>query len=183
VILDRETTLGLLRRVVDLLVDRGVAVQIHLVGGAAIMLTVDPGRSATADVDSWINTVPDSAARIAVDEVVLEVARSTPGLPDDWLNDNARLFIPESVSGADDYWDTLIEEGGVGVSAAKPEILLAMKLRAGRGRRDLPDLPSLIEACRFSTRAEIDRSFERLFPHDEINPRAARWLDINIAAG
>lgn len=176
-ILDRELALDLLNQLVERLADQEVHVHIHVVGGAALMLTVRPDRDATVDIDSWINAAAGSRDRVAVDEAVFEIARGHPGLPDNWLNDGARLFIPDSVSGLDDDWIPLIERGSVKVSVARPEVLLVMKLLAGRGRRDLPDLPSLIEACGLRTRAEIEHAFERWYPDDAMGPPAVVWLD------
>jgi hypothetical protein len=51
-----------------------------------------------------------------------------------------------------------------------------VKLRAGSGRRDLPDLPSLIETGGLPTRAEIEHVFDRSFPDDQMGSRVEAWL-------
>jgi hypothetical protein len=72
-----------------------INVVIHLVGGAAVMLTVRHDRQLTTDVDSWINSHGDEQLRSRVIEAVMLVGRANPGFPDDWLNDKASMFIPD----------------------------------------------------------------------------------------
>ncbi len=104
------------------------------------------------------------------------VGRANPGFPDDWLNDNASMFIPDNVSGDLSGWDRLLTVGGVTIVVAPPEVLLAMKLLAGRGRRDIPDLPPLVAACGVTTVREVEGIFDRYYPHDDMKPSARRWL-------
>ena len=181
--LDRTDVMRGLTDLATRLNDAGIEVVIHLVGGAAIMLTVRPDRQSTVDVDSWINTHGDQALHAQVLEAAEAVARANPGFADDWLNDNAQLFIPESVSGALDEWLPLISLGTVTIVNARPDVLLAMKLRAGRGRRDLPDLPALILACGLTTVAEVEAVFERLFPYEEIRASAQAWIEAHAPFG
>jgi len=183
VIFNRTTALELLDELAGRLDDVDVGAHIHIVGGAGVMLSVRPDRDATSNIDSWVNAAGGSAAKVAVKETVIEVARMRPGVPDDWLNEEASGFIPDGVGGAPDEWHELLRRGSVTVSVARPDVLLAMKLRAGRGRRDFPDLPSLIAACGLTTRAEIIDVFDGHFPHDELNSRSLRWLDANYPAG
>jgi hypothetical protein len=88
------------------------------------------------------------------------------------------MFLP--VDGEPHGWQPLCSGGGIEVWIAPPDIVLAMKLRSNRGRRDTRDLPVLIEAVGLTTRVEIEALFERFFPHDEtISARCADWLDHN----
>ena len=169
-----------LRQLAERLDNDGVEVVIFLVGGAAMVLTVRPDRQLTNDIDSWVNDHGNDALRQTVFAAVADVGRLNPGFPDDWLNDKAKGFIPDRVSGDTSEWVPVLNVGGVQIFAARPEVLLAMKLLAGRGARDLPDLPSLVEACRVSTVNEAMLIFDGFYPHDEPKPAARRWLQANL---
>jgi hypothetical protein len=165
----------------DRLHEAGVAVSVHVVGGAAVMLTVRPDRQSTVDVDSWINAHGDEAVRARVLSEAVLVARRNTGFRDDWLNDAARMFIPDGIGGDREHWTPLIERGGVRILVATADVLLAMKLHAGRGRRDLPDLQALIDACGLRSRQEVEELFDRYYPHDEMKVASSRWLEANLA--
>jgi len=159
----------------------GIEVSIYLVGGAAVALTVRPDRQLTDDVDSWINHHGDEGLRTSVFDVVAEIGRGRPGFPSNWLNDNAAQFIPESVTGDPADWTPFLAHGTVTIFAARPEVLLAMKLHASRGRRDLPDLPALLAASNVTSSSGAIAVFERFYPHDEIKARAVVWLEAHFA--
>jgi hypothetical protein len=91
------------------------------------------------------------------------------GWPEDWLNDKATMFEPDY---GDPQWEVIAQEGDVVISAAPDDLLLAMKLRAGRGRRDTLDIDRLLDACGVDSLASAERIFERYFPHDAIADRA-----------
>ena len=151
--LSREDVLRGLADLADRLAVAGVTATIHVVGGAAVMLSVRPDRQSTVDVDTWINTKGDDAIRSRVLSEAALVARRNPGFRDDWLNDAARMFLPDGVGSDPAQWSLLFERAEVRIVIASAEVLLAMKLHAGRGRRDLPDLPALVEACGLGSRA------------------------------
>lgn len=174
--LSREDVVRGLTQLAERLDADGVKVVIHLVGGAAVMLTVRHDRQLTTDVDSWVNSHGDEPLRSRVFEAVVLIGRANPGFPDDWLNDKAAMFIPDNVSGDLSEWKPLLTVGGVTIVVAPPEVLLAMKLLAGRGRRDIPDLPALTAACGVTTVREVEAIFDRFYPHDEMKPSARRWL-------
>jgi len=174
--LSKDDVLRGLTQLAERLNKDGVNVSIHLVGGAAVMLTVRPDRQLTADVDSWVNNGGDEQLRARVLEAVVLVGRANPGFTDDWLNDKAAMFIPDSVGGDLSEWNRLLTVGGVTIVVAPPDVLLAMKLLAGRGRRDLADLPALVAACGVTTVREVEAIFDRYYPHDDIKPSARRWL-------
>jgi hypothetical protein len=176
-LLTRNDILDGVRELATRLDTGGHQLTLHIVGGAAVMLTVRPDRQSTVDIDTWINTSSE-ATRLAVAQHVSQIANER-GWPDDWLNDKARLFIPEAVGGSTEEWSALLVVGAVTVVTARPDVLLAMKLFAGRGRRDMPDLPALIDACGLTTRAEIESVFETLYPYEEMKRPAVLWLDAN----
>jgi len=180
--LDRAEAERLLAELARRLAAEGVDVRIHVLGGAAVMLTSRPDRVATADVDSWINCGARDDVRSAVLDAAAAIARETPGLGDDWLNEDARLFLPLSIGGAAEEWRPLIRVGGVEIVIAPPEVLLVMKLRAGRGRRDLPDAAVLIRECGLSSVAEVEALYERHFPYDDMSDRSRAWLASYLSA-
>jgi hypothetical protein len=182
VTLDRAEAERLLNELAAKLHEDGVIVTIHIVGGAAVMLTARPDRTATVDVDSWINCGADEDTHAKVIETVAQIARANPGLTEDWLNEKASSFIPDSVGGDPNEWISLIELGGVRIVAARPDVLLAMKLLAGRGRRDLPDIEALVEVCGCTFASDAEALFARFYPHHEMSARARAWLEQNLDA-
>jgi len=175
-VLSREDVVRGLTQLAEKLDADSIKVVIHLVGGAAVMLTVRHDRQLTTDVDSWVNTHGDQQLRSRILDAVMLVGRANPGFPDDWLNDNASMFIPDNLSSDISSWKHLLTVGGVTIVIAPPDVLLAMKLLAGRGRRDIPDLPALAAACGVTTVREVEEIFDRFYPHDEMKPSARRWL-------
>ncbi|NKF33652.1 hypothetical protein HER21_45335, partial [Pseudomonas sp. BGM005] len=82
------------------------------------------------------------AARIAAER----------GWPVDWMNDRAKIFLPEGV-GRSAEWVTLYDRDGILVQAGSPAMLLAMKLRAveRRGLRDIDDVAVLLAVTGIET--------------------------------
>lgn len=179
-LLRRDDIEAALTDLAEMLSDAGVEATFHIVGGAAIALTARPDRQATNDVDTWIRATDE--ARAEVDNAIVTVARRR-GWLDDWLNDKARLFIPDDVGGAAAEWLPHRVVGKVSFVTARPDVLLAMKLRAGRGLRDFGDLPSLIAACGYTSRAQVEACFSTHYPHDVMKPKVQAWLRVNADEG
>jgi hypothetical protein len=74
-------------------------------------------------------------------------------------------------------WTVRTEEGGVVILVARPKLLLAMKLRAGRGRRDADDIDRLLDACGIASLAEAVELFDGYYPEDEIAAPAFLQLE------
>ena len=51
----------------------------------------------------------------------------------------------------------VLEQGTVTISIAQPRLLLAMKLRANRGPRDVPDVLALIAVCGLRSYEQVAR--------------------------
>ncbi|MEQ1700558.1 MAG: hypothetical protein ABMA25_10620 [Ilumatobacteraceae bacterium] len=117
-------------------------------GGGAVMLTVRPDRGGTKDVDTWINA--DDATRAAVHRHIEQMA-AEQGWTSDWLNENAKNFIPEAISGDQAEWV-----------------------------KDLPDLPSLLTAAGVTSMAQALELFETHYPYDSMKPSARSRLLTNI---
>ena len=151
---------------------RDVEVVIHVVGGSAVAIGYNPDRSATRDVDAWVNA--SSAAKAVVLDVAAELANEN-GWPSDWLNENAVMFIPEAVGGSGSaHWRSYRTAGKVDVVVATPDVLFAMKIHAARGRRDLPDLEVLAGAAGVSTAAAAVELFELYYPPDALKPASVQ---------
>jgi hypothetical protein len=121
--------------------DRGVEAQLYVVGGAAIALEFDV-RRVTADIDAIFHpetTVSEEAEAMAAEH----------GLPTNWLNSNAKAFIP----GGDDH-AIPFSVPGLSVALASPEHLLAMKMASYRPGQDQADLELLFRELAVSTAAQ-----------------------------
>jgi hypothetical protein len=155
-----------LRTLVSRLVAADVEVRIRLLGGAA--MAVAYGREAlTEDVD---------AAFGAEDRVrrVVESIADERGWPRDWLNNKAQGFM--SHFNDPGTWVPYLEQGGVVVSVCPADELLAMKLRAGRGRRDAGDIELLLAEVGVESSVQAEELFDRFFPEDEMGLGAVRLL-------
>jgi len=161
------------------LAEQDLTVTIHVVGGAAVALGYHPERQATRDVDAWVNTaagthpaVIEAAARLAIDR----------GWPDGWLNEDVVMFIPESVGGlGDPAWRPFLAVDDVSIVLAQPRLLFAMKLRAARGRRDLPDLAVLAAPAGIGNVNAAVHLYDEYYPDDELKPAAREWLRVFFA--
>ncbi|HXR21769.1 MAG TPA: hypothetical protein VN786_04355 [Acidimicrobiales bacterium] len=134
--------------------EAGVEARILLVGGAAMVFYYD--RQLTVDIDAAVHPteVLAHAKAMAADK----------GLRPNWLNNAAAGFLPhEDVPGA-----PVIEHGGVRVEVAEPGVLLAMKLRACRPRKDSFDIAFLLRRCDVRSFAEALDWLDRYFPEEEI---------------
>jgi len=112
----------------------GVTAAIRIVGGAAIAL-MNSDRRSTADIDAVL--LPATSVRAVAATMAAE-----GDLPADWLNDATLAHIP--LVGLDD-WNEIFRVGGVCVGSV--QMLLAMKLRASRGRRDTEAIGCLLQRC------------------------------------
>lgn len=159
-----------LRDLVRRLRATGQPSRIQIVGGAAIALTLNEHRSATADIDGPV-TPPDVVLALA-GEIASE--RNWRG---DWLNDAAAQFVPSGY-GRPAGWVTIYDADGVTVQVADAETLLAMKVYAAqkRGRRELEDLEVLVPAVGLTTVDEVEDLYESFYPGDELTDRTARII-------
>ena len=137
------------------------AARIRLVGGAALSIAYYDRRS-TRDVDALISPA------VPVLEVAQQIARER-GWQDDWPNDAATMFLP---LGGERRWDPVVREGAVIVEVASAEMLLVMKLNAGRGRRDSDDIEYLLDHCEVTTVEEAVDLFALYYPGEVMKPRA-----------
>jgi len=165
VLLTRDRLRAAIESLVEKLNGKGIPANIYIVGGAA--LTLEYGaRDATRDVDASFGS--------KVSPFIVQVAREQ-GLPDDWLNNNVIGYI--SPVHDDPAPVVLTEVGDVKVTVASAETLLAMKIRASRGRRDREDIAFLLRAVGIETVAAAIALYEAYYPEDPLTPRALPMLE------
>jgi hypothetical protein len=167
VLFTKESVEEALATLVDELLADGAEATIRVVGGAAVALQV--GREAvTSDIDALYASSPEVKAAV---ERIAE-ARNWPPT---WLNDAVKIYVSHYTDAGD--WTIRAEEGGVVILVARQELLLAMKLRAGRGRRDSDDIDRLLDACGISSVAAAVGLFDCYYPQDEIAAPAMFQLE------
>lgn len=112
---------------------RGVGAAMYVVGGAAIALRGISTQRRTADVDALV--VPEGDVFSAAREVAIE-----RGIRTTWLSSTVRPYVPPP---REDLRPP--REPGLQVFTAPDEHLLAMKIVAARGRRDMQDIIPLAQ--------------------------------------
>ena len=163
--MDRDEIDGALRELAQELDDRGVVARIYLVGGAAMVLAYQ-SRFSTDDVDG---------SGYPTDEVLAEAEKVAErrGLRPNWLDDSVKVYFPLA---SEPEWRPVIKVGSVEVVVADERTLLAMKMRAGRGRRAEADTDLLLGKCRITSVAAALALYEEYFPEDELPPQALPML-------
>lgn len=162
-----------LRRAFDLLAAklarRGIVGELHVFGGAAMVLVYDE-RAATRDVDALFK--PDGPVLEAAREVAREL-----GLPESWLNNQASSYV----SGRAGRGTPVFDHPNLRVLTTPPEHLLAMKVRAARAARDADDLRLLLGSLDLETFAEVARIVERYFPGEPLSDRSRLLIEDLLA--
>ncbi len=151
----RARILAALQALGDELTLRDVRGQIFIVGGAAMALAYST-RRVTKDIDAAFEP------KTSIYEAAAKVAEEL-GLPEDWLNDAAKAYMP----GADEHSRPLPEIHGIEIATASPRYLLAMKLMAMRFGEDDEDIELLLRECDMHTVEEALELLQRVYPSRE----------------
>jgi len=123
-------------------------------------------RRVTKDIDAVFE--PKSAIYAAAAKVAEE-----HGLPEDWLNDAAKGFMP----GADEHPRPVPDIAGIEIATASPQYLLAMKLMAMRFGEDDEDIKILLRECDLSSAKEALDLLKRIYPSREPPPKTRFFLE------
>jgi Nucleotidyltransferase of unknown function (DUF6036) len=147
------------------LTEKGVRGQIFIVGGAAMALAYST-RRVTKDIDAVFE--PKSAIYAAATKVAEDL-----GLPEDWLNDAVKSFMP----GPDEHPRPVPDVRGIEVTTASPRYLLAMKLMAMRFGEDDEDIEILLGDCAIRTAEEALALLRAVYPAQEPPPKTRFFLE------
>jgi hypothetical protein len=161
----RAGILEALQALGDELSTRGVRGQIFIVGGAAMALAYST-RRVTKDIDAVFepkNSIYEAAAKVAEDL----------GLPEDWLNDAVKGFMP----GSDREARPVPGIQAIEITTASPRYLLAMKLMAMRFGEDDEDIELLIRECGLHSADEALDLLECMYPRLEPPPKTRFFLE------
>jgi hypothetical protein len=149
----------------DELTRQDVHGQIFIVGGAAMALAYST-RRVTRDIDAVFE--PKSSIYTAAAKVAAE-----RGLPEDWLNDAAKGFMP----GEDANPRPVPDIHGIEITTASPQYLLGMKLLAMRFGEDDEDIEILIKECDLQSAQEALELLEHMYPTREPLPKTRFFLE------
>jgi hypothetical protein len=169
--LTRQDVEDALRDLVAELVVAGIEATVRVVGGAAVAQRVHR-PVLTDDIDALHHTSPEFT------EAVQRVAKAR-NWPDTWLNDGVKMF--ESHFDTDADWELRFTGTNVSVYIARPELLLAMKLLAGRGKRDSNDIDLLLDSCGVTSVAQAQAIFAQYYRVESIKPAAMRQLQARFS--
>jgi hypothetical protein len=161
----RAEILKALQALGEELSSQGVRGEIFIVGGAAMAIAYST-RRVTKDIDAVFepkSSIYEAAAKVA----------ENLGLPEDWLNDAAKGFMP----GEDDDPRPVSDIEGIEITTASPQYLLAMKLIAMRFGEDDEDIEILINECGLHSAQEALALLERIYPARDPLPKTRFFLE------
>lgn len=155
----------------DEIAREGVRGQIFIVGGAAMALAYST-RRVTKDIDAVFE--PKSAIYAAARTVA-----EAHDLPEDWLNDAVKGFMP----GADEDRRPVPDVAGIEITTASPQYLLAMKLMAMRFGEDDEDIRFLLKECGFKSAEPALELLGRMYPQRDPPLKTRLFLEELFAEG
>lgn len=140
---------------------QGIRADLFLVGGAAMALAYNT-RRLTADVDGVFEP------KDKVYEAARRVAARHDNVPEDWLNDGVKGFLP----GPDPNATIRLDAPGVRVYVASAPYLLALKVQAARIDRDPGDIHVLARESGARTAEEVLAIAQRIIGPNRLAPRS-----------
>jgi hypothetical protein len=143
---------------------RGERADLFLVGGA-VMCVVHKARPATKDVDAWFSN--PQVVRAAAREVAAEL-----GLPEDWLNDAAKAYVPAKAG-----YETWRALSHLVISTVDARTLLAMKCAAARTVEDTADIRFLADLLGLRSSGAILQVVLEYFPAERLPVRVRLLLE------
>jgi hypothetical protein len=166
------------------LLDRKTLGEIAIYGGSAILFQFD-WRKTSLDVDARVTSERNHGIII---DAVHEAAKQLH-LPRSWLNESVTIYARRGEGDADRILVGLYpspERFGLRVTAAKPEYILAMKLkaldRATADDRDFQDAVGLGIACGITTIDQMHGVYGKFFGSEELPTTAQLRLSALIQA-
>ncbi len=170
-LLTRARILTALQALGDELRGRGIRGQIFIVGGAAMALAYSE-RRVTRDIDAVFE--PKSSIYAAAAKVAQEL-----DLPEDWLNDAVKAFMP----GEDADARPLPDIAGIEITTASPRYLLAMKLMAMRFGEDDEDIEILLRECGLRSVEQALELLASVYPDQDPHPKTRFFLEQLLQPG
>lgn len=164
-LLDRRVLHDAFTRLASKLAQQGVVGEIHVFGGAAMILAFD-ARPATRDVDAVFQ--PDGPVLQAAWQVAQEL-----DLPRSWLNNQASSYLSSRAGRG----PTVFDHPNLRVMSTPAEHLLAMKVRAARAVRDADDVRTLLAHLRLTAVDEVVDVVARHFPDEPLSERSLLLLE------
>lgn len=156
----KEQVVELLTELGARLVEQGLEAELYIVGGAAMLLGYDK-RAVTGDIDALITPIG------VIEEVAAQMTSDRRDLQPNWLNSQVAALLPRIADSRS--WE-MFSAPGISVEIASPEHLLAMKVRAGRGLRDLQDVGVLCEILELDEVAQVWEICDQVWGKNFIRP-------------
>jgi len=163
-LLQRDTIITALRRLNEILAERGERADLFLVGGA-VMCLVHEARPATKDVDAWF-TEPQAVRRAA------KTVAEELDLDEHWLNDAAKAYVPAAAG-----YDTWAELSHLTISTVDARTLLAMKCAAARTTEDVADIRFLADHLDLRSAEAVLAVVLEYFPAERLPVRVRLLLE------
>ncbi len=156
----------LLNKVGSRLLKRGTLGEVGIVDGAAMVLAYDT-RTSTKDIDAIFK--PSDTIR----KVVREIA-SEEDLPEDWLNDGVKGFLPGNPKNK----TILMDIPGLRVWTPEPEYMLAMKAFSARiDTKDADDLKLLIRILKLQSAKSVFSIIQKYYPDHTIPAKTQFFVE------
>jgi hypothetical protein len=145
---------------------RNVVGQVHIFGGAAMILAYDPTRLATRDIDALFT--PDDPMVDAIHEIAAD-----RHWPSTWLSNQAASYVSRTPG----QGSLVFDHPHLQVAATPPDHLLAMKVLAARAVRDSDDLRFLLDHLNLTTPAQVWAIVERYFSMTVVPNRSQQLVE------